>query len=158
MTSVDGLLWRFGRFSLVGFIGSLLQLALMFLLTKLFGVVVMIATPVAVEITVLHNFIWHELFTWGDRGIQDPRQIAIRLCRFHAGNGLVSLGGNTILMYGLVERLHAPVVPSAMGAILLCSLVNFLLADRWVYPTFRGQSRMPQTSDVKAPGRSSNWL
>jgi putative flippase GtrA len=55
------------------------------------------------------------------------------LWRFHAGNGLVSLVGNTLLVHYLVDRLKAPVVPTAVGAIILCSLVNFLLADRWIY-------------------------
>ena len=53
--------------------------------------------------------------------------------RFHAGNGLTSLLGHPPLAYCLVERLKAPVLPSAMGAIVVCSLLNFFIADRWVY-------------------------
>jgi putative flippase GtrA len=125
--------WRFGRFGLVGFMGALVQLTLIFLLTKCFGVFSTAATLVAVEIAVLHNFIWHELFTWSNRGPKSPRQLALRLWRFHAGNGFVSWAGNTALMYCLVERLQAPVLPAAVGAIVLCSLANFLIADRWVF-------------------------
>jgi putative flippase GtrA len=125
---------RFGRFGLVGFMGALLQLALVFLLTKCFGIISTAATLVAVEIAVLHNFAWHERFTWAKRCPGNSRQTARRLWRFHAGNGLVSLAGNTVLMYFLVERLKAPVLPAAMGAIGLCSLANFLIADRWVFP------------------------
>jgi putative flippase GtrA len=124
---------RFGRFSLVGFMGAVLQLTLMVLLTKCFGVVSTSATLVAVEIAVLHNFIWHDRFTWDNRAPKSSRDLVLRLWRFHAGNGVVSLAGNTILMYCLVERLKAPVVPAAIGAIVLCSLANFLIADRWVY-------------------------
>jgi putative flippase GtrA len=130
VTDVGG---RFGRFSLVGFMGAILQLALISLLTKSFGVLSTPATVVAVEITVLHNFIWHERFTWNSRGSGGFRPLALRLCRFQAGNGLVSLAGNTILMYCLVKRLSAPTLPAAIGAIVLCSLTNFLIADRWVY-------------------------
>jgi putative flippase GtrA len=112
--------------------GALLQLTLVFLLMRYFSAFNIAATPVAVEITILHNFFWHERFTWSDR---DPKSsgLAVRLWRFHAGNGLISLAGNTILMYCLVERLNAPALPTAMGAIVLCSLANFLVADRWVY-------------------------
>ena len=130
MTSVG---WRIGRFSLVGFMGALLQLTLVFLLTTYFGVLSTAATLVAVEITILHNFMWHERFTWSNRGPKSSRQLALRLWRFHAGNGLVSLVGNTVLMYCLVERLKAPILPAAIGAIVLCSLANFLIADRWVF-------------------------
>ena len=67
MTRVGWRLGRFGRFSLVGFMGALLQLTLVFLLTECFSVLSTVATLVAVEITILHNFIWHERFTWGNR-------------------------------------------------------------------------------------------
>jgi putative flippase GtrA len=115
--------------------GALLQLTLVSLLTKYFGLLSTAATLVAVEVevTILHNFVWHERFAWSNRGPRSSRQLALRLWRFHAGNGLVSLAGNTILMYSLVERLKAPVLPAAMGAIVLCFLANFLIADRWVY-------------------------
>jgi len=127
---VTGYAGRFGRFSLVGFLGAVLQLTLVSLLTKYFGILSTAATLIAVEIAILHNFVWHERFTWGNRS---PKHLALRLWRFHAGNGLISLAGNTVVMYCLVERLKAPVVPTAMGAIVLCSLANFWIADRWVF-------------------------
>jgi len=130
---VTGLAWRLGRFSLVGFMGASLQLMLMSLLTTCFGVLSSTATLIAVEITILHNFVWHECFTWSNQRSKSSRQLALRLWRFHAGNGLVSLASNTLLMYLLVERLQAPALPTALGAIVLCSLANFLLADRWVF-------------------------
>ena len=131
MTRVGRKFNRFGRFSLVGLMGAVLQLTLASLLTRYFGGLSAAATLVAVEITVLHNFVWHERFTWRNQGPKNSRQLALRLWRFHAGNGVVSLAGNTILMYGLVERLKAPVLPTAIGAIVVCSLANFLVADRW---------------------------
>ncbi|MEO8053345.1 MAG: GtrA family protein [Acidobacteriota bacterium] len=124
---------RFGRFSLVGFMGAALQLTLLSLLTTRLGVLNIVATPVAVEIAILHNFIWHERFTWSHRSPLNSRQITMRLWRFHAGNGLVSLAGNTILIYCLAEKLKLPALPAAMGAIAVCSVANFLLADLWVY-------------------------
>ena len=125
---------RFCRFILVGWFGALLQLSLLYLFTQRLRVSSIAATLAAVEITVLHNFVWHERFTWRDRALT-LEQTALRLLRFHVGNGLLSLIGNTVLMYYLLDRLGAPVMPSAVGAIALCSLANFLLADRWVFAT-----------------------
>jgi putative flippase GtrA len=113
--------------------GAMLQLLLICLFTRHFGILNGVATLLAVEITILHNFLWHERFTWSGRCPRGPRQGAFRLMRFHAGNGLISLGGNTILMYCLVERLHAPTMPTAIGGIILFSLANYFAADRWVY-------------------------
>jgi putative flippase GtrA len=121
---------RFGRFNLVGLLGAALQLILIAVLTHGIHLKTIVATPIAVEIVVLHNFLWHERFTWPERR---TRHFAARLGRFHAGNGLVSLLGNTFLMYCFVDRLKAPPALSAAAAIALCSIANFLIADRWVY-------------------------
>jgi putative flippase GtrA len=130
---MKGIERRIGRFGLVGLMGAFLQILLISFLTKRLGVGSPAATAIAVEITILHNFIWHQRFTWSERGAANLRQATARLARFHAGNGLVSLVGNTVLMYCLVQKLKAPVVPTAVGGIVVFSAANFLLADRWVY-------------------------
>ena len=125
--------WRFGKFNLVGLLGAALQVLLFYLLIRHFRLPEAAATMVAVELVVLHNFFWHERFTWRDRELAGLRERAARLWRFHAGNGLVSLAGNTFLTYTLVEWLGVPAVPAAITAIALCAPANFWLADRWVY-------------------------
>jgi dolichol-phosphate mannosyltransferase len=127
---------RFSRFSAVGLMGAVIQLLLLYFATKEFGLSSVAATPVATEIALLHNFIWHERFTWRDRGLvraTSPGEVAARLWRFHIASGLVSLGGNTMAMYLLVQRLEVPAMPAAVAAMLLCSVGNFLATDRWVY-------------------------
>jgi putative flippase GtrA len=156
---------RFGRFSAVGLMGAAIQLLLLYFATKEFGLPSVAAMPVAAEIALLHNFIWHERFTWRDRGVStdwsenatrrggesgirvsarsravhggpratSPGEIAARLWRFHIASGLISLGGNTVAMYFLVQRLQVPAMPAAIAAMILCSVVNFLATDRWVY-------------------------
>jgi putative flippase GtrA len=131
---------RFGKFNLVGLMGAALQLVLLDQLMERFGLSGIVAAPIAVEIAVLHNFFWHERFTWRDQETVGPRQRAIRLWRFHAGNGLISLAGNTLLTYCLSHQLKTPPLASAVTAIALCAPINFLVADCWVYrePPFGG--------------------
>jgi putative flippase GtrA len=83
---------RFGRFNLVGLMGAVLQLVLLDLLMECFHLSAIAAAPIAVEtvVLVLDNFFWHERFTWRARPV-GVRQKAIRLWRFHASNGLISL-------------------------------------------------------------------
>jgi putative flippase GtrA len=122
---------RFGRFTLVGVLGAAWQLFLVSVLTKGVHLTAVAATPVAVEMVILHNFLWHEHITWRDRCVKG--RTAIRLWRFHAGNGLVSMFGNTLIVYCLVDRLKVSVTLSSMVAITCCSVANFLIADCWVY-------------------------
>lgn len=124
---------RFGRFNLVGLVGAALQVMLFDVLMKCWGFADVAATLIAVEVALLHNFFWHERFTWRDCERTGLRQRAIRLWKFHAGNGLISLAGNAALMYCFVEKLRAPAVPSALAAIALCGPANFLLSDHWIF-------------------------
>jgi dolichol-phosphate mannosyltransferase len=94
---------------------------------------VAVAAPIAVEIAVLHNFLWHERFTWRDRKYHAICERTIRLCRFHAANGLISIVGNTLLTYALAECLAVPALGAAIAAIALCAPANFWVADRWVF-------------------------
>lgn len=126
---------RWLKFNLIGGVGVALQLALLALFASVLRLHYMAATALAVELTVLHNFTWHERFTWKDRATSIG--IATRILRFHLGNGLVSIVGNMLLMRLLVGDAGLPVLAANSIAILVCSLVNFFLADRWVFGTHR---------------------
>jgi putative flippase GtrA len=109
------------------------QLGALALLTGWAGLPAPIATAMAVELTVLHNFAWHEWWTWRDRARTMPGRWTLRLARFHAVSGLVSLAGNVALTVALVEWLHVPVVAANACAVALLGLVNFVAADRYVF-------------------------
>jgi putative flippase GtrA len=129
---------RFARFNLVGLIGLAVQLGVLMVLEAA-GWPVLAATVVAVEAAVLHNFVWHERWTWPERRGGSWRG---RLARFHATNGLVSLAGNAILTAALVEA-RVPVAIANICAVAACSGANFVLAHALVFcaktwPTFDG--------------------
>lgn len=124
---------RFGRFNLIGIAGAAMQLTMFALLMRWFRLPEVAAAGIAVEVVVLNNFFWHERFTWGDRSYPGPMERMFRLARFHAANGVVSLAGNTAIVWLLVEVFRAPALLSAVAGIAVCAPVNFLVADRWVY-------------------------
>jgi putative flippase GtrA len=122
---------RFGIFALVGAVGAVLQIALFVLLMRALSLPPPAAMLIAVELAVLHNFVWHDRITWSDRRVTSLRDRAVRLWRFHVANGLMSVVGNTLLAYWLVQVLKFPGLWAAVLAIAVCAPVNFLLADRW---------------------------
>jgi len=94
----------------------------------------LLTTGLAVEIAVIHNFFWHERFTWADRPATRVQSL-VRLGKFNASNGAVSIVGNLVLMRLLVGEAKFNYVASNLIAIVVCSLVNFLLGDRFVFET-----------------------
>jgi len=128
-----GTFLRWVKFNAVGGIGIVVQLAALAVFRSWLGLDYLLATGLAVEIAVIHNFLWHARFTWADRPARRPVQSLVRLVKFNGSNGAVSIVGNLVLMRVLVGELRLDYVASNLIAIVLCSLVNFLLGDRFVF-------------------------
>jgi putative flippase GtrA len=121
------------KFNAVGGVGIVVQLAALALLRSWLKLDYLLATGLAVEVAVLHNFLWHERFTWADRPAARPFRSLVRMVKFNVSNGAVSIGGNLLVMRLLVGELELNYVVSNLLAIVVCSLVNFLLGDRFVF-------------------------
>jgi len=134
----EGRAWRLTclrwlKFNLVGGIGIVVQLVSLFLLEAVFHFNYLAATAVAVEAAVVHNFVWHEQFTWADRVQASWRESLPRLLRFNLFNGVVSIVGNLALMKIMVDFGHMNYLIANGIAIALCSLVNFVVSDGYVF-------------------------
>jgi putative flippase GtrA len=125
--------WRWVKFNLVGGIGIGVQLAALWVVTRVLLCNYLIATVLAVETAVLHNFLWHQRFTWADRVPSNGRESVLGVLRFNLTNGLVSILGNLILMRALVGGLHLRILMANVLSIACCSAANFLLSEMYVF-------------------------
>jgi putative flippase GtrA len=125
---------RWITFNLVGGLGIVVQLSTLAALTAFVGLNYLVSTGRAVEAAVLHNFIWHEGWTWRDRTAQNKSGRWKRLLRFQFANGALSLGGNLVLMQLLVGMWGMNCTLASGVSITLCSILNFLASDRLVFP------------------------
>ena len=129
---------RWMKFNFVGGIGIVVQLVVLLLLKSVLQFNYLTATALAVEAAVIHNFIWHERFTWADRTSRDRAKSAwckslLRFVRFNLTTGGVSVAGNLALMKLLVGMGHVNYLPANGIAIFLCSVANFLVSEQWVF-------------------------
>jgi putative flippase GtrA len=125
-------LQRPAKFALVGAFGIVVQVAVLESLTAL-GCDYLWATGLAVEAAVLNNFVWHQRFTWVDRGQSSLTQTGIRMLRFHLSNGAISILGSLLLMRWFVGQFCMGVLVANLLTIAACSVGNFLASDRWVF-------------------------
>ncbi|MBI3666036.1 MAG: GtrA family protein [Acidobacteria bacterium] len=124
---------RWLKFNLVGVIGIVVQLAALGILVSGLRLNYLAATALAVEAAVLHNFLWHERFTWVDRGRVGLGEAMRRLWRFNLSTGAVSIFSNLVLMRLLVGWARLQYLLANLVAIAACSVINFLLSDRFVF-------------------------
>lgn len=124
---------RWLKFNAVGGLGIVVQLAVLFSLKSGFHFNYLFSTALAVETAIAHNFLWHERYTWADRVGPSWQKSLLRFLRFNLTTGAVSLIGNLALMKVLVSAGHVNYLVANGIAIVLCSLANFLLSERWVF-------------------------
>jgi putative flippase GtrA len=133
-------LTRWLRFNAVGVLGIGVQLAVLLTLKTGFHLDYLLATAAAVEVTIVHNFLWHERYTWADRVQPSWKMSLPRLLRFNLTTGGVSIAGNLALMKLLAGVGHLNYLVANGIAIVVCSLANFLLSEEWVFAR-KGESR-----------------
>jgi putative flippase GtrA len=134
------------RFAGVGVMGFGVQLGVLHVLTAYLRLEYALAVVLAVEAAILHNFVWHQGWTWRDRlaassrvnggteAAPPGRSASLGLLlRFNAASGPVSLLGNVLLTALFVELVGAPVIIANVLAVIALTVANFLLADRLVF-------------------------
>jgi len=120
---------RWIKFNLVGGMGIVVQVLMLLVLKTGLHLHYLVATASAVEAAVIHNFLWHERFTWADRA--GPG--FARFCKFNLTTGLFSIAGNLVLMKLLVGLGHMNYLLANGITITGCSVVNFLVSDGFVF-------------------------
>ena len=130
MSNWKAIFHRWIRFSAVGAGGIFVQVVMLTLLLRVTGLHYLAATALAVEASVLHNFIWHRRWTWKDR---PQSRVTLMLLRFNLTSGAMSLAGNLIFMFVFVSQARLNPLIANLITIAICSLINFTLSDRFVF-------------------------
>ena len=123
-----GLRWL--KFNAVGAVGIGVQLVTLAALRSGLRVGYLLATALAVETAVIHNYLWHERFTWADRATTNWWA---RFVKFNLTTGMFSIAGNLLLMRLLVGELRVNYLIANVVTIATCSIVNFVVSDRVVF-------------------------
>ena len=126
---------RWWKFNAVGGMGIVVQLVALTLLKSGLHLNYLVATALAVEAAVVHNFFWHERYTWADR---ESTSRIIRFAKFNLSNGAISILGNVAIMRVLVGVIGLDYFVANALSIVGCSLLNFVVSDRLV---FTGQTQ-----------------
>jgi len=128
------ILRRVFRFNTVGLMGIVVQLVALAALKSGLGIHYLWATAIAVEIAVLHNFAWHQAWTWADRShTRGWPEILSRLLRFNLTTGALSIFSNVVLMRVFAGALRIPYLPANLLAIAVTAVANYLVADTFVF-------------------------
>jgi putative flippase GtrA len=127
---------RMSRFYFVGMIGIVVQLLVLAGLKSGLKLNYLLSTPLAVEVAIVHNFLWHQRFTWAERA---GRAAFSRFLKFNLGNGVISVTGNIVGMAVLARAAKINYVIANLVSVASCSLLNFMISDRLVFVQRSGE-------------------
>jgi len=125
---VSGLAVRGLKFYTVGGLGIGVQLVALALFKSVLGWPYLIATAAAVEVVVIHNFLWHDRWTWKER--EGGWRAFVR---FNLTTGLLSIAANVVLMRVLAGWLGIHYLAANLIAIATASLLNFVASEFFVF-------------------------
>lgn len=120
---------RVFKFGIVGLSGIVVNLGILFLFVEFFAVNKDLASPIAIEISILNNFIWNDLWTFGS---VENQKVSSRWHRLIAFN-IVSVGGaaiNYAIFLVLTSWFAVYYLVAQLIGILIAFVWNFLVNRR----------------------------
>ena len=120
----------FWRFVLVGTSGTAVDYSLFFTLTRFFNLPALAANPISVEIAIIWNFTWNNLWTFSEREIPKPFWKKFLIFQFVSLGGL-PLSQNSLFIFNRVLAIF-DLIAKALTLPLVASF-NYLVNSRWTF-------------------------
>jgi dolichol-phosphate mannosyltransferase len=119
---------QFIRYCAVGALGVVVNTGLLVALQRS-GLGLEFASPVAVEASIVFNYLVNDLWTF--RARSSGRQPSVRFLRFHLAAGIAGLINYAVLL--LLVRFGVWYVAANLVGIVSASLVNYAINARWTW-------------------------
>lgn len=120
---------EFFKFAVVGFIGTVINLAVLYSLTEFFGVYYLLSAFFAFIIAVVNNFVWNKIWTFKENvGYKTIRKFGQFLFV-----SVIALGVNLSFLYLFTEMLGIYYLFSQIFAIAISLMVNFVGNKFWTF-------------------------
>jgi len=121
------------RYNAIGLMGLGLQLILLYFLTQFVHLNYFVATLFAVQCALIHNFLWHQRWTWKENAVRSKKESVMRFVRFNSSSGTLAIISNLGFTALLFQVVHLPIVVCNLMAIGICNVANFLFANTFVF-------------------------
>lgn len=122
---------RFLKFALVGGLGSLISLILLYSFVEAFGLNKYLAWFFGLVVGLASNFILNSIYTWADRKANSKNEIIKRLIKYYSFYGLIIL--LNYFFYFLFNTLGLHYILSAFISVFICALINFSAVNTFIW-------------------------
>lgn len=144
---------EFIKFCFVGGSGMLVNMGIYLLLTRVYQVPLELASPVAIEVSILSNFTLNNLWTFRKR--QNGNSLVRKLFYFH-GVALVAGTVNYLSFLSMVKFMHLWDIPAYLLGIGMGTLINYFLNSLLTWKkteSYPADRQPPHTADEEQEWR-----
>jgi len=121
---------EFIKFAIVGGSGVFVNMGLLYILTRFFSIRLEIASPIAIEVSILSNFTLNNLWTFKKRNTHVT--FWTRLFRYHLVTGLAGIVNYLVLLL-LVNSFGLHDMLSNLIGILIGTIITYSLNSLWTW-------------------------
>lgn len=121
------------RFQIVVWLGSLVNLGVLWLLHGLLKIPVTIAGACAIEIAILHNFTWFYFRTWGDRVYRTRVDFFRRLVRYNLITASIDFIINWGTLWSLNHFFHVHYLLADMAGMVIGPFFKFIANEFLIF-------------------------
>lgn len=125
---------RFIKFALVGFSGVFVNSAALWLLVEFSNLPFYLCSFIAIELSILSNFILNDNWTWQDR---KKGHLFTRLFRYNMSTAFSSIFINMTFLLLLKEWMGCAYLLANLAGIGFGVIFNFMVNSVWTYGQFR---------------------
>lgn len=120
---------EFTKFAIVGAIGTVVNLSILYLLTDIFKIYYLISEIIAFFISVLNNYVINKIWTFKEEFKENMVKKFIQ----YSIVSVISLAVNIIILFVLVEYFYIWYIFAEVIAIVAAFLVNFVGNKLWTF-------------------------
>jgi putative flippase GtrA len=128
---------RFAKFGTVGFSGTLVNLAVLYIAQEFLyrgvgngNLKFNLSLATAIFISTLHNFIWNRAWTWGDRKSRIRKHVAVQFMQYCAACWL-SIALQFVFTNVFKQYMHY--LLANILAIAITAVLNYVINHSWTF-------------------------
>ncbi len=121
---------RILKFSAVGISGVLVNTGFLYIFTRYFHMVYFVSSIFSIELSIISNFIFNDIWTWQDR---IKKSLWKRIVQYHISVGITAVLVNWVILILLTELFDLYYLISNLVGIAFGTLANYLINDLWTF-------------------------
>lgn len=124
---------RMVRFGIVGGSGVIVNQGFLMLFHGVAGLPLLLSSIVAIELSIINNFVWNSLWTW-KYNYGGSLKLWLQKClQYHTTTVLTAFIGNVLVLMALVKLFGIDYRIANLIGIAVGSVLNYFLAEVWVF-------------------------